>query len=569
MSPAKRTDRKHRARKASTTKGAGSLPTPPRDPNRPGARLRRFIEQALRADPGLTLPELLDATNAWAKQGHTHKGYVLWSGDRPFGPHYLGLLLREEWAARLGSGELRQQARFFRENPDKSLEDLARATQARLEAMRARDAAKRERLARKREQRAQRKKREEAERQAQHEREERDRRDRERRAAGQAAQRHAAALDRIIEFFHAAGIEAAANGGALRVAGVPVKVTRADVASRAKVDGLVDRVVWARHRELLLNGISRHLPGADELRAIAGTDGWILSHDRTPLAIVRATSAKAKSTPARPGNFLTVSAPWQALGDAIRALRAGPVRSRSTVPAPPKERLRRFAELPESMPAALRDLALTASHQLRTERNLVFAHAVELQDGGEAIRFAPLTQGPSYVEVPVTWSRWSDGAMANLAISGRRDPLPLAFRGEDDDAAVVRGWVLALVGYAQLVCREELADLLHARPRADSSGAGSSAGSGQARLLATAPRAWSLHRLTPVGRTRNWIASYVAGHRRRLRPGHAASPEARSRAARVGITLRQGETWVSPHVRGVPANAVLQFRWVAPTELSV
>jgi hypothetical protein len=111
-------------------------------------RLRRFIEKTLRADPGMTLPGLLDATNAWARQGHTHLGYALWPGDRPFGPHYLELLLREEWAAKLGSSELRRQARFFRENPDKNLDDLRSETQARLEALRAREAEKKERAAR-------------------------------------------------------------------------------------------------------------------------------------------------------------------------------------------------------------------------------------------------------------------------------------------------------------------------------------------------------------------------------------------------------------------------------------
>src|SRR3954467_5692381 len=103
-------------------------------------RLRRFIEGTLRVNPDLTMPGLLDAVNAWARKGHTHKGYKLWPGDRPFGPHYLGLLLREDWAAKLVSEELRYQARFLRENPDKDLEDLARETRARVEALRAREA---------------------------------------------------------------------------------------------------------------------------------------------------------------------------------------------------------------------------------------------------------------------------------------------------------------------------------------------------------------------------------------------------------------------------------------------
>jgi hypothetical protein len=78
-------------------------------------------------------------------------GYALWRRERPFGPHYLGQLLREEWAAKLGSAVLLRQARFFRENPDKNLDDLRPETQARLEALRAREAKKRELKARERE----------------------------------------------------------------------------------------------------------------------------------------------------------------------------------------------------------------------------------------------------------------------------------------------------------------------------------------------------------------------------------------------------------------------------------
>ena len=118
------------------------------DPNSPGMRLRRFIEQTLRADRGLSLPGLMDAANAWARQGHTHLGYKLWGGERPFGPHYLGLLLREDWAAKLGSEELRDQARFFRENPDKDLDDLRARNAGPTRGLRARDAEKRERQAR-------------------------------------------------------------------------------------------------------------------------------------------------------------------------------------------------------------------------------------------------------------------------------------------------------------------------------------------------------------------------------------------------------------------------------------
>ena len=512
------------------------------------------------------LPGLLDVTNGWAKRGHTHLGYKLWPGDRPFGPHYLGRLLHEDWAANLGSAELRRQARFFRENPDRDLDDLARETRARLEALHSRDAERRERQARERAAREERRNQAQAEREqrkrAERERRDRERNEREQRAAELATARHAAALRHVVEFFSAARIDARSDGTSAHVAGVVVTPTKTQIASRAKLDELIDQLVWTHHRDALLQSISRWLDGADELRAVAGTNGWVLSHDRSPLAVIRATSAKAKSLSARSGHFLTEAAPWQQLTEEITALRTRKVR-----PAPPTP-LRVFTELPQSLASSVRELALDASLDLRTQRNLVFAHSVELQNSDGIIRFDPLRQGSTHVELPFGWSRWSEGAAAVLWIDGRRDPLHLAFQGDDDDHDVAHGWLLALVGYAHIVCRDDPMDLTRPRPQSTRSAGPSASRRSSARAtIAASRRRTSMSGLKPIGRTARWITSYVAGHRRRLRPGHHASREARARAARVGIALRPGETWVSPHVRGVPPDAVLQFRWDSPAEL--
>lgn len=564
MAPGKNARRKQRLAAAKKQKARNEAPRTParaRDPNAPGMRLRHFIELALRADPGITLAGLLDATNAWANQGHTHMGYALWTGDPPFGPHYLGHLLREEWAAKLGSSELHRQARFFRENPDKNFDDLRSERQARLEALRAREAEKKEQAARKREE-AQRAK---AERHRQA-RDERERQERNRRedAERKLPERHTRALAHLVDFFRAAGIAATSDGRAVQVSGARVAIGKAHAASRAKLDALIDEVVWSQLRDALLQSISRHLDGAAEFRASAGTNGWVLSHDRTPLAVVRATSAKVKALPARYGNFLTTEgAPWARVAEDIGHIRAREL----TQSLPPRTKRRVFTELPDSISNEVRTLALDASRQLRTERNLVFGHAVELQYADGAIRFHPLRQGPLHLELPLSWSRCSEGSTGELRIDGRRDPLHLSFHGDDDDDVVVRGWLIALVGYAQLVCREDLIELQRPPPRVSSPALRSSRRSTPPHELSRGHDAPSIPGFKAIGVTRSWIASYVAGHRRQLRPGHHASSEARARATRVGITLRPGETWVSPHVRGVPPDAVLQFHWEAPVEL--
>lgn len=532
---------------------------PAGDPNSPGMRLRRFIEQTLRDDRSIAMPALLEATNQWAKQGHTHMGYKLWPGDRPFGPPYLGLLLREDWAAKLASRELRAQARFFRENPDKDLDDLAGVTRARLQALK-------ERSAREQAEKRQRKKQADAARaqrdRAEQQQRERERKEREQRDADEARARRGRALQYIADFFAAADISASINGQAVRVAGVSVSPSKTQLASQAKLDELIDSVVWEHHRDALLKSISRNLRGVQELRAVAGTHGWVLSHSRVGVAVIRATSAKVRSTPARHGNYLTDrDGAWDLLAQEI----AIPIVDDVPKPALPKRRV--FAEFPEGVASDIRELAHDASAELRTHRNLVFGHSVELQYAGGSIRFAPLVQDGAHIEAPVTWSWWTKGAQARLRLAGNQDPLNLVFLGDDEDGAVAAGWAVALVAYAQLVCREDLAELVRPRarwapPRVQRLGRltrqSASSTSGAVR---------SSGAFKPIGRTRAWIASYVAGHRRRLRPGHHASPEAQARARRVGITLRQGETWVSPHVRGVPADAVLQFQWEAPPAL--
>lgn len=537
-------------------------PKPPPDPNSPGARLRRFLEETLRADRGITMPALLDTANAWARQGHTHLGYALWPGDRPFGPHYLGLLLKEDWAAKLASPELRKQARFFRDNPDKDLDDLKLETRARIEALR-------ERRARERVEQAERQKQRDAERKAQEQAEKqrklREQQERDKHAAEEARRRRERVLEHVVAFFTAAGLEVVRVGDAVNVAGSRISPSPKQERSRQKLDELLDRFVWDHHRELLLESIRRNLRGVHELRGVEGTNGWILTRGREPIAVVRATSAKAASLPAHPGNYLDDREPsWGQLAEELAQKTHA-----SKPPAPELPRLKRriFRELPDGVSAELRDLALDASAQLRTERNLVFGHAVELQYGAGAVRFQPLQEDGARVEVPMTWTRWAKGAQGRIRINGTEDPLHLVFEGGDVDSAVVDGWVVALVAYAQLVCREDLAEFV----RPSSQRAAPRVQAPPRRGVSRPPSGGAGLRVAgsfkPIGRTRSWIASYVVGHRRRLRPGQSASSEARIRAARVGITLRPGETWVSPHVRGIPADAVLQFRWDAPREL--
>ena len=77
------------------------------------------------------------------------------------------------------------------------------------------------------------------------------------------------ALGRVVDFLRAAGIAATSDGRAVRVGGTPVTVSEAQAASRAKLEALIDELVWSRFKDALLQSISRHLDGAAALRASA------------------------------------------------------------------------------------------------------------------------------------------------------------------------------------------------------------------------------------------------------------------------------------------------------------
>jgi hypothetical protein len=168
----------------------------------------------------------------------------------------------------------------------------------------------------------------------------------------------------------------------------------------------------------------------------------------------------------------------------------------------------------------------------------------------------------------------SQGSVAGaLRLRTPGDPLAVAVeRSVDPDRAAV-AWVLALVAYAQLTCvapaeRDASAPSggrtwKHARD--------ASAGGGRPQSRTAAPtRVGSLvlsASLRPTGQTAALLASYVAGHRRRLRSGRRSSERARRSAEAVGIELGDAETWVRPHTRGVPDDAVLTFAWRPPSEV--
>jgi hypothetical protein len=285
------------------------------------------------------------------------------------------------------------------------------------------------------------------------------------------------------------------------------------------------------------------------------------------VAIVTASRASLPTGHRYAGDFRSTGPQWQPLAHALRrrsARKSGAATAIVASPAPAEPALL-LTTLPDDLPAALAAAAQQAGRRLREERSLVFEHAVLLETRDAKIRFAPLTVPPARLAVPFTFARGRTTVEGRL----RLDVPPAAwFPPGTDREAAIDAWVFALIAYADLTCVEVAP--LPAQPRARS----------QARpTVATGTRYVTTRRtepasafrpppaFAPLGATARIMASYVAAHRRRLRPPSTASSERVRAAKRVGIALRKHETWVSGHFRGLPPEGELHFRWTAPAVL--
>jgi hypothetical protein len=182
-----------------------------------------------------------------------------------------------------------------------------------------------------------------------------------------------------------------------------------------------------------------------------------------------------------------------------------------------------------------------------------------------SLQFSPLTLRP--LEVPFVLERGQERFTGAIWLSAGTDPLPCRWQQSSDVSTLAMAWALALTAYAELTCVSPR----FATPRPPNSTSSrrslrSRVGTSRSFPSRSESAASGLPAgFRPRGDTARFLASYVAGHRRRLQPGQHHSAEAAANATAVGITLRPGETWVQPHVRGVPADAILHFAWSGPS----
>ena len=228
---------------------------------------------------------------------------------------------------------------------------------------------------------------------------------------------------------------------------------------------------------------------------------------------------------------------------------------------------RRIDVLPAHLPPQLIDACLHASRRIRLERQVAYDRPVVLKiDVGE-LTLLPIAGTEPRLRMPFRLNTGTEGLNGELVL-GDSDPLPiLTGQGVADNDAFA-AWTCALLGFADATCIELVPVEGRARREPEGQRRPSRGTSHDRPATQIAPRRqkWPKN-LEPVGHWVRFSGSFVAGHRRHLNDGQAASDEARDRARQVGITLRPHETWVRPHARGVPDDIEMRFRWHPQTAL--
>jgi hypothetical protein len=533
------------------------------------------MQRALRADRTLDLPGITSMVNVWSKQDHRHGGRPLW-GSKTFSETEVARML-SDGIARQGTPLLREQVVKAWKAPPRGPSPASskpKVVSAKPKPT-AKSVKKKPPAVAKKPPTVSKK---QLERDRQLKQDRRVQRDqqllRDRLEASRKANQ-ASAVTFCVDYFTQAGIPVHNEGGVFVIGKrrfEPENIERA----RLLVDAIVQKVLLEQLKSQVIARLA-----LSETRPTVGAGRWrankepslVITESGRPLASVRGTEAETLRGRTIIGNFLTAGTHWDTLIDALqrelkRKPKAPPPAAKPKTPAvPPAARAaqqsRYLTAFPEGLNRSMKSGGVASSRRLREDRSLVFGHTIEVETPDhQVLRFEVLQGQGNGLQVPFRWIRRDQQLRGAIRLLTPSDPLGLLLLETTDDAHIGRVWVLALAAYARLVCHADLAAVTaRRRPAALSTPARPRT----ARSVASnVPRASSRAfdgNLVPIGNTRRWLASYVVGHRRRLRPGQRASDKQRALADRVGIRLRAGETWVAPFVRGLPGDAVLRFRW--------
>ena len=226
-----------------------------------------------------------------------------------------------------------------------------------------------------------------------------------------------------------------------------------------------------------------------------------------------------------------------------------------------------YSDAPEGTPPDLINLCVDASRSIRLHRSLALERPVNLHAAEARIRILPLRGSPAALIVPFEVEVERHRCPGAILLSGTTDPLCVALDRIAEPALAQVVWAIALLGFAAVSAPRE------SDPVAPRSGSPSTRSRGAVKprrgrtvgdLRTRRAGFWS-PQLRAFGPGAQYEAAFVAGHVRRLL-NQQPSAEARERARALGVVLRDNETWVRPHSRGLPDHVELDFRWRVPPE---
>jgi len=393
-------------------------------------------------------------------------------------------------------------------------------------------------------------------------------------------------VDVLISFFRFAGVHAELQrDGRLQINGRQTRPLGQILPPAGAFDWseVIDEMAIRYASDRFIQAVAEYGRFSKGLRAFLrrGDMGFAIMRLDIRLGLIRATHAYVPGHDAVVANFLAPGSHWRTLADLIRqaepALVAEHDRQRAGADARhpagvsarpgPISAYRCIRRLPDSVPDDLRAACIEASMRLRLERQVAYDRPVVLVYGIGELTLLPVFENDGHFFLPFRIVLETGNITGRLVIADS-DPLPLEIGEDVSSEDVVLGWTNALIGFADVTCFQLDQPTTHTvHPQ--------TAG---ARISMPAPRQtprpmrsgnpWPAH-LIPIGPWARHSGSLVAGHRRRLTVGRTASESAHQSARKVGITLRQDETWVRPHARGIPDGVEMRFRWHRLDELNL
>lgn len=373
-----------------------------------------------------------------------------------------------------------------------------------------------------------------------------------------------AGLADVCRFFAAAGMQTITpNERAIQVEGVEARPPSSALRDDDNARRWIDAFVATHFADRLTSAARREIYDSSALRFVGGNIDVITATGARVVRIM-ATRAYFEDAPEPlEANFLCSGRHWETVRAACRVAAEGTDPHRIAAKG-----LHRW--LPEDVDADVAASAYGASRRLREDRTRAFEHAIRVDVAGASLRFSPVTTIGGRISVEFVYDRGTEALAGALRLGVVDDLMACVWHQPTGVDTLALVWALSLEVYAELTCIVMPAGPTDGRTRS-ASAPGQRRGERRSEAPRVRPResradpaAVIPATLRPQGATARFLASYVAGHRRRLHLGWQRSPDAEANAAKFGIRLGDNETWVQPHVRGVPPDAILHFTWRAP-----